>query len=102
MNDFLRMNCPECCEQTAEIHAHLGYLHVSIVVPEVMMLEIGQHSDDLIMVAEGCDQRADRVRVFQVVEEFQLVEDSNWTAGDVDLLDGHIVGFSGGLLPAAW
>lgn len=97
VDDALCMYCLQCGEQTLEVEAHVRDLHVAVVVAEVAMLEVRQDSDNLIEMTEGGDERTYRVRISQVVEEFQLVEYAYRTARDVDLLDGYIVGSFGGL-----
>lgn len=96
MDDPLGMHRPQSSEQAAEVEAHLGNLHVAVVVAEVVVLEVGQHSHHLVQMAEGGDERTHRVGIPQVVEQLELVEDANGTAGDVDLLDGYIMRPSGG------
>jgi hypothetical protein len=41
-------------------------------------------------VAEGGDERTDGVVAPEVMEEFELVLDSAWRGGHVDLLDGDV------------
>lgn len=57
VNDaFLVYGC-ECSEQALEVTAHVGNAHVAVVIAEVAVLVVGQHSDDLVLVAEGGDER---------------------------------------------
>ena len=56
------------------------------------MCKVGEHRGDLVVVSEGGYERADRVGIAEVVEKFELVEDTARTAGDVYLLDGYKAG----------
>lgn len=55
------------------------------------MLEVRQHSHDLIKMTECRDERAHGVGIPQIVEKLELVEDADRTACDIDFLNGNIV-----------
>jgi hypothetical protein len=99
VDDLLCVYCSQCSEETPEVESHLGDFHVAVVVAEIGMLKVGQHRNDLVQVAEGGDERTYRVGVPQVVEQLELVEYAYGTAGDIDLLDGDVVGSARGLSP---
>jgi hypothetical protein len=81
----------EAGEETPEVHAHVADGHVAEVVSKIVMLEVGQDGNDLVLVAEGSNERAYRVRTAEVVKEFEFVEDAYRTAGDVYLFDSDIL-----------
>jgi hypothetical protein len=99
VDNLLRVYCSQRSEETPEIETHLGDFHVTVVVAEVGVLEVGQHSNDLVQATEGGDEWTYRVGVSQVVEQLELVEYAYGTAGDIDLLDGDVVGSARGVSP---
>jgi hypothetical protein len=101
VDNLLCVYCSQRGEEAPEVESHLGDLHVTVVVSEVGVLEVGQHSNDLVKATEGGDQRTYRVGVSQVVEQLELVEYAYGTAGDIDLLDGDVVGSARGVSPTA-
>jgi hypothetical protein len=101
VDNLLRVYCSQRSEETPEIETHLGDFHVTVVVAEVGVLEVGQHSNDLVQATEGGDEWTYRVGVSQVVEQLELVEYAYGTAGDIDLLDGDVVGSARGVSPTA-
>lgn len=94
VDDALEMHGGQGLEERAEVDLHLRDRHLTEVLAEVRVPEVGEHGDDLVCRAERRDERTDRVEAAEVVEELQLVEDARGTAGDVDLLDGHVFGTS--------
>lgn len=54
------------------------------------MLEVWEDGNNLVLVSKGGDKWTHRIAIPQVVEEVEFIEDSDWTAGDVDLLDSDI------------
>lgn len=63
-------------------------------------MAIRKDSDNLVLVAKGGDERADGISILEVLEQFQFVEDAYGAAGDIDLLDGHIMGSARRAFPA--
>lgn len=60
------------------------------------MAEVGQDGQYLVGGAEGGDQGTDGRTVLEVVEELELVQDALRRGGNVDLLDGDVLGTSAG------
>jgi hypothetical protein len=55
------------------------------------MSKVWQHRNDLILMAEGCDEWTDKVTSSEIVEQVELVHYSYGTTCDVDLLDGNVM-----------
>jgi hypothetical protein len=53
------------------------------------MAEVWQDGNDLVGMAKGCDERADRRALAKIVQQFEFVENASRTRSDVDLLDCH-------------
>lgn len=68
MDDVSLMNGSEAGEKGFEVGAHLMHLHVFEVVSKVLVLEVGQDGQDLVMVANGGDERTDGVGAAEVGE----------------------------------
>jgi hypothetical protein len=56
------------------------------------MPEIRENSDDLICMSECGNKRTDGFATFEVIEKLELVENSRWAAGDINLLNRNISG----------
>ena len=54
------------------------------------MSEMRQYSDDLVLMSESGDQRANSLASSQVVEKFKLILYPHWATGDVYFLNGNI------------
>lgn len=81
-------------EKAAHVDGHVLGSHGAEVVAKVVVAEVREDGDDLIGAAKSGDQRADSGTVFQVVEEFELVENALGRRSHVDLLDGDVSGAS--------
>lgn len=85
-NAFL-VDCCQGSEDGAEVDLAVCNGHLAEVFPEIGMLEIWQHSNDLVGAAHGGDEWADGGAISQVFEKVELVEDAGGRGCDVDLLD---------------
>lgn len=60
------------------------------IYSEVLVSKMRQYSDDLVMMSESGDQRANSLASSQVVEKFKFILYPHWTTRDVNLLDSNI------------
>lgn len=70
--------------------AHVCHHKRAILNAKVGMRKVGQHSYNLVLVAEGCDQGTHGFAPSKIMEKLQFVLDANWAAGNIDLLQRHI------------
>lgn len=45
-------------EETFEVHAHIADFHIAEVLSEVSVLEVWEHSNNLVLVSEGSNEWA--------------------------------------------
>jgi len=51
------------------------------------MLAVGENGNDLVLVTESGDERADMLGPSEVMQKVQFIEYANRAAGYIDLLD---------------
>lgn len=66
--------------------AHVCNHECAVLDTEICMWEVGQHGNHLILVSEGRDERANRPATSKIMQEFELVLDSQRATCDVDFL----------------
>jgi hypothetical protein len=74
--------------------SHIRDHKCAILNAKVSMGKERQDSHNLVLVPESCDQRAHGPAAPKVMEELQLILDSQRTAGNVDLLQCNVSRFS--------
>ncbi len=57
---------------------------------EVLVSEMRQYSDDLVLMSESGDQRANSLASSQVVKKFKFILYPHWATRDVNFLNGNI------------
>lgn len=76
MNDVFFVNSLDCGKEGMKVDAHFRDVHVSKVLPEIVMLEVRKDGNDLIVMTKSRDEWADIGRLSEVVEEFKFVQDT--------------------------
>ena len=100
------MNCGKGLEHGPKVYSDIMYVHTTVkhlarlahemennlrtIYSEVLVSEMRQYSDDLILMSESGDQRANSLASSQVVEKFEFILYPHWATCDVNLLNGNI------------
>ena len=106
MYNTMLMNCGKGLEHGPKVYPDIMYVHTTVkhldtlahemendlktIYSEVLVSEMRQYSDDLILMSESGDQRANSLASSQVVKKFKFILYPHWATCDVDLLNGNI------------
>jgi len=66
--------------------AHVCNHECAVLNAKVCVREVGQHCNYLVLVSEGRDKRTDRSASSEIVQQFELVLNSQRATCDIDLL----------------
>lgn len=84
------MHPPQPRKEFSEIDLYVVRDHLAEKVAEVIVLIVRQDCNNLIMMTEGSDQRANAFAIPQVVKQLKFILNTGRTARDVYLFDGDI------------
>ena len=90
MQNILPVNSNQGSEQALEVESHVGDSHISKVISEILVLEVWKNGNDLIMMSKRSNERTDTIGIFQVVQYFELIQDTDWATRYVDFLYGNV------------
>ena len=100
------VNSSKGFEHGPKVYPDIVYVHITVehldtlahetdsdsktMYSEVLVSEMRQYSDDLVLMSESGDQRANSLAASQVVEKFKFILNPHWATRDVYFLDGNI------------
>lgn len=100
------MNSSKSFEHGPKVYPDIVYIHTTVkhldtlahetendsktIYSEVLVSEMRQYSDDLVLMSESGDQRANSLASSQIVEKFKFVLYPHWATCDVNFLNGNI------------
>lgn len=89
MNDAHQMNVLHSTAQLLHIDQNHGYIHGTEVMTEILMMEVRQHSQDLVLES-NCRQQWHHIFMTHVLEHLQFGKNSSWRRCHIDAFQCNI------------